>query len=156
MMDGFAFIDESARALLSEQPDFRNRWEEFHLAVYARQLSQEKSLGEQSFVSDRGTVDAFAFHPATMQLVHTCLEAEYRRYDAVIQLGTTAHLGDTFYRGDNIRTELPEEAIAIEESLQRVWQGHSHYRFIPAAESFQLKYDRLIDIIEGMVRKESD
>ena len=152
----FAFLEEAARTLLLERPDYREHWDDFHLAVYKYQVSQEDELGNRSFVSDRGTADAFAFHPATIRLIGTTIEAEYDRYDAVIQLGTAARLQGSHYRIDRIRTEPEREAIVIEEELKKVWGGHIRYQFVPAFEDFEDKFRTVNDIIDDLFSVETD
>lgn len=152
----FAFLEEAARALLHKRPDYREHWDDFHLAVYRYQVSQEDELGDRSFVSDRGTADAFAFHPTTIQLIGTCIEAEYDRYDAVIQLGTSARLEGPHYHIDRIRTEPQREAIVIEEELKKVWDRHHRYRFVPAHEDFEEKFRAVSDMIGDLLRVETN
>ena len=92
----FVFLSELARKLLEEFPHYRHDITAFHKEIYRQQTERETKLGEQSFMTDRGTADAFAFHPETMSLVNTTLEAEYRRYSSVVQLGSAAALGEEY------------------------------------------------------------
>ena len=106
-------------------------------------------------MTDRGTVDAFAFHPETMAEVGTTLEREYRRYSLVVQLGSAAALGEPFYRKDEIRHESPAEALAIERAIRAVWGRHPGYSFVPAGENLEEKYNlfrrKIVDHITGNV-----
>ncbi|NOY89330.1 MAG: AAA family ATPase, partial [FCB group bacterium] len=128
----FIFFNELARQLLEEHPEYRNFPRLWHQEIYQKQVAREQAAREKSFITDRGTVDAFAFHPHTLEDVKTTLEKEYRRYDAVIQLGTTASLGEAYYIGDEIRKEGITDALIIEEKLKQVWRKHPHYYFIKA------------------------
>ena len=82
---GFLFFDEVARQLLVDNPGIRNNWTAFHLEIYRRQDQQEQLAAGRSFVTDRGTLDGFAFHPDAIHAVGTTVEREYARYDLVIQ-----------------------------------------------------------------------
>jgi len=140
---GFIFFEELARAILSASPHFRNDWPGLHREIYRRQIEREEAVGDKPFVTDRGTVDAFAFHSETMADVGTSLEREYQRYTAVIQLGSAAALGEPYYRKDEIRRETPAEALEIEQAIRAVWGRHPGYSFVPARDNLEEKYDLL-------------
>ncbi len=139
-LNGFAFFDELARQLLVENPSFRSHRREFHQEIYRRQVAREEAARGKSFVTDRGTVDAFAFHPETAQDVGTTITAEFQRYDLVIQLGSAATLGSPYYIQDEIRTESIEDALAIEAALRSVWSPHQNYHFIAAQQDYEAKF----------------
>ena len=149
----FEFLGEMARQLLEENPGYRNDWAEFHHEIYRRQTAREKALDGKSFVTDRGTLDAFAFHPETAGDVNTTIENEYTRYDAVIHLGSSASLGEEYYQRDNIRNESIDEAMAIERAITGVWSGHSGYRFILADNDMEEKYHKFFAAICALIRK---
>jgi len=148
----FVFLEEVARKLIEEDPSYRSRRAEFHHEVYRRQTAQEDRLTDRSFITDRGTVDAFAFHPETAGHYHTTIEDEYRRYDAVILLGSTAAMGAPFYRQDNVRTESPEEVMALEEATINVWKGHRNFVEIKAETDPEIKYRRLRETLLEIIR----
>jgi predicted ATPase len=152
---GFAFFEELAWAILSASPQFRHDWPGLHREIYRRQVERENAAEGKPFVTDRGTVDAFAFHPETMAEVGTTLEREYQRYTLVVQLGSAATLGEPFYRKDDIRHESPAEALAIERAIRAVWGRHPGYSFAPAGEDLEEKYNlflrRIVDHITGDV-----
>ena len=152
----FEFLEEAARTLLQRRPDFRDHWEEFHLAVYNHQVKREDSLGDQSFITDRGTADAFAFHPDTAQVVGTTIDAEYGRYDSIVQLGTTAGLSGAHYSLDPIRTEPEKKALDIERELKRVWGSHPQYHFVAACQDFDEKFKTVADIVRNSLCQETD
>lgn len=154
--EDFLFFDELARELLMRNPDYRNRWAEFHREIYRLQIDRENNATGQSFITDRGTVDAFAFHPETLQDVGTTLENEYARYSAVIQLGTTARLGETFYQPDDIRQESIYDALVIERALMAAWGKHPNYRFVEACEHWDDKYIACRQAISILVSSETD
>jgi predicted ATPase len=146
----FLFFDELARLLLAQNPLYRTNRTEFHREIYRLQTAREKAAEGKPFVSDRGTVDAFAFHPETLVDVGTTLEAEYARYSAVVHLGSSARLGERYYETDDIRTESISDALIIERAIQSAWSGHPNYEFIDACPDFgdKLKncYERVLTL----------
>ena len=147
----FVFFDELARRLLIENPDYRKNWSDFHVEIYRRQVARENNLGDRSFVTDRGTADAFAFHPETMSRVATSLEKEYRRYTTVMQLGSAATLGEEFYQRDDIRDESDPLALTIERAITEVWRRHPHYHFVKAEPDFERKFRSCVDILTRLM-----
>ena len=148
---GYLFFEEIARQLLREDPTYRQRHQEFHQEIYRRQAAREKAAGDRPFVSDRGTADAFAFHPEAATQVGTTIEKEYARYTAVIQLGTAAALGPQHYSRDDVRRESAEEAMAIERAIASVWHKHYGYHLIPAQPDFEAKYRDFLTLATGLV-----
>lgn len=151
-LTGFLFFDELARRILAANPELRNDLPTLHRMIYTQQVEREDTAEAQPFVTDRGTVDAFAFHPETMVDLGTRLEVEYRRYTAVIQLGSAAGLDEKHYRRDDIRNETPAEALEIEGTIRKVWRDHPNYTFVPAVDNLEEKYDRF----RGLVAEEID
>jgi len=156
-LDGFLFFEELARRILSENPAIRHHTAALHREIYQQQVSREEAAGSRSFITDRGTVDAFAFHPETMRDVGThpetmrdvgtTLEREYSRYTAVIQLGSAAALGEQYYQRDKVRRESVVEAMEIENAVRNVWSRHPGYAFLPAHEDFEEKYNQFWRLI---------
>lgn len=151
--DRFAFFEEMARTLLEENPGFRNNWNDFHRQILKRQKAREDALEGGSFVSDRGTVDAFAFHPEMLAELGTSLGDEYKRYTAVIHLESAANLGEKYYTTDHVRNESLDEALAIEAAIRKAWQSHPGYHFIAAAPDFAGKYGLFLATVKGLIRK---
>jgi len=147
MFSHFVFLDELARRLLLEDPTYRQDRRRFHAEIYRRQTSREQALAGRSFVTDRGTVDAFAFHPESLSDLATTLSQEYKRYSAVIQLGSAAGLGEQYYSLDAVRCESISDALAIEEAITRVWQGHPGYHFVPARPELEAKYADFVRLV---------
>ena len=148
---GFTFFDELARRLLSEDPSYRGRWGEFHREIYRRQTERENALaGDRPFITDRGTVDAFAFHPETMRDVDTDLESEYARYTGVVQLGSSAALGERYYPTDDVRNESTGEALHIETAIASIWGAHAGYRFVEADPSLETKWIIFLAIVTDL------
>lgn len=147
----FVFFDELARRLLSENPEYRHHWSEFHVELYRRQVRREQHIRNRPFISDRGTVDAFAFHRESISRVKTSLEKEYQRYHGVVQLGTSAVLGEKFYQRDSIRNESVSAALAIEKQITEVWRGHPGYHFVRAEIDFEIKYRNFLAVVIKLI-----
>lgn len=148
---GFIFFEELARQLLTNSPHYRHDPTSFHLEIYRRQIARETAAVGKSFISDRGTLDAFAFHPETMNNVGTSFVQEFARYDVVMHLGSAASLGDKYYVYDDIRRESITDALAIEEAIRRVWNGHSGYHFVSAHEDYEHKYSQFVRILPALI-----
>lgn len=146
----FVFFDELARRLLLDHPDYRQRWDDFHRDIYYRQCDREAAIGSAPFITDRGTVDAFAFHPETAAHVGTTFPREYARYTAVIQLGSAAQLGEPYYCCDEIRTESIAEALRIETAIRNAWRNHPAYHFVDAQIDYEEKYRRFLTLISQL------
>lgn len=146
----FLFMDELARRLLEEDPTYRQRWTEFHREIYSRQTAREAEAGPHAFITDRGTVDAFAFHPETATDVGTTLQAEYARYSGVVHLGSAAALGEEYYHTDQVRNESVAEAMQIERAIRSVWSDHPSYHWIAAEVDFEAKFHQFSQVMERL------
>ncbi|MFQ5498301.1 MAG: AAA family ATPase [Candidatus Zixiibacteriota bacterium] len=149
----FVFLDEMAREMLCENPEYRENWQEFHIEIYRRQVSREESLS-CPFVTDRGTLDALAFHRQTLELVNSSAEVEYRRYTAIVQVGSAANLGEGFYRVDQVRQESIAQALELEEELRNIWSSHPEYHFVSAEPDIDSKYERFSRLIFRLCEKD--
>lgn len=147
----FTFFEELARKLLGENSSGRDNPEEFHRRIYNIQTRRESELGERPFITDRGTLDAFAFYPESIYLIGTTFEREYRRYSAVMHLGTAATLGEKFYAQDDIRTDSIEEALKIEKALSEIWSGHNSYNYVVAEIKIERKFLQFIALLRGLI-----
>lgn len=89
-------------------------------------------------VCDRGTIDGGAYWPGPDDLwssVGTTREAQLRRYDAVIHLRTPtpAH---GYNHANPLRVESAAEAVAIDERILLMWDGHPQRVVIEATPDF--------------------
>lgn len=107
--------------------------------IYHLQLQTEKAFESKKgiLILDRGTIDGAAYWPEGSddywRDLHTNLESELARYDAVIWLQTAAALD--LYDGDAsnfCRFENAPAAIASGELLLRLWGGHRRLRVVKA------------------------
>ena len=102
---------------------------------------------------DRGTLDGLAYWPGEPEdlwaSVHTSMEAELRRYAAVIHLRTpTAAAG---YRRSPLRTETPEVATQIDARIADVWAAHPRRTTIPATGDFLEKANAALAVIRSLL-----
>jgi len=148
----FVFFKEIARMLLIQNPDYRSNWAEFHREIYHRQIQQEEKVGLCPFVTDRGTIDAFAFHREAIEEHGIDLKMEYRRYTGVVQLGSPAALGATYHMPDEMHTETAHEALKNETHLRRLWQLHPNYHFITATTDPEKKYRHFLETMMMLIR----
>ena len=149
----FIFFEELARQLIRQNSNYRENWRQFHIDIYRKQIEREKTAAGCPFITDRGTIDTFAFHPETADDVNTTIETEYNRYDAVILLESSAHLGERFYKKDEVREESIETALEIERKLMNVWSHHPGFQLIKARKSFMGKYAEFLDCIKCIISK---
>lgn len=144
----FEFLEELARKLLNQNAGYRRDPIEFHCHIYDFQVEREEELLGRPFITDRGTVDGFAFHPGSLKTIGTSLDKEYQRYTGVIQLGSAARLGRQYYKRDEIRSETLDEALKIEKAISKVWQGHKAYKYIEPSANIERKFDKFVQLIK--------
>ncbi len=144
---GFVFFDELARQLLQENPKYRFHTDDFHREIYKLQIKREDEIKEKPFITDRGTLDGFTFCPELISEMDTTIEREYQRYTTVIQLGSTAILGEEYYRKDVIRTEPIERVLELEKATTKIWGKHPNFVLLPAEADFEKKLLKLKKIM---------
>ena len=149
----FTFFDELARQLLEQDPTYRDDRNRFHLEIYNRQVAREDAIGDKPFITDRGTVDAFAFHPEIFERLGTSLAEQFGRYTSVVQLQSTASLGPEYYTTDPIRTEPIADALIIQDAISRAWSEHPDYNFIAASPDIEEKYGDFLQTILRLANK---
>ncbi len=113
----------------------------------------EISHPDLAHVCDRGTLDGAAYWPGGtdrfLGAMGTTLEAEYRRYDAVIFLRSSAH-GTGEYRTDgSMRIETPAQARQLDEKLERVWEGHPNFHLVDHEVNF---YEKVAAVLIALQR----
>ena len=149
--DRIVIVPEAATMLFSggfprhEDPHARRSAQS---AIYHVQRNLEDihsaSYPDRILLCDRGTLDSTVYWPHDgngdfFESLHTTVEAELIRYDAVIFFETAA-VGNLSIEGGNpTRTESMEEAIEIDRQLQKIWGLHPRFNFIPHESSFLKK-----------------
>jgi predicted ATPase len=116
-------------------------------AIWQVQVSLEELFQQEHpdrpHLCDRGTLDGAAYWPGGperfLASMGTTLASEYRRYDAVLFLETSAY-SDAQYPSDNpVRIESPAQARALDARLQEVWKGHPGFHLIGHQANFYEK-----------------
>ncbi|HGY90617.1 MAG TPA: hypothetical protein ENK43_05530 [Planctomycetes bacterium] len=94
-------------------------------------------------VCDRGTLDGAGYWPGGLErflgAMGTTLDAEYRRYDAVIFLESAAFDDGSYSKDSPVRIETPAQARAIDLKLRRAWEKHPHFHFVGSEHNFYEK-----------------
>lgn len=121
-------------------------------AIYFVQRELE-ACAESSDVAialcDRGTVDGAAYWPELGSLwtsVGTTIDAELRRYDAVVHL-RTPHLQLGYNHANPLRIEHADEAMAIDDRIAVAWSAHSRRFTVDSSAEFIDKASRAIAIL---------
>lgn len=130
-------------------------------AIYHVQSELERLVkGDQSerrhvvALCDRGTLDGLAYWPESPESfwaeLSTSMEAELRRYQAVIHLRTPD--GDGGYNHRNpVRIESAAEAALIDDRIAAVWSAHPHRFEIGNTDDFLVKAGYAIALIEAQL-----
>ncbi|HXV27176.1 MAG TPA: AAA family ATPase [Candidatus Paceibacterota bacterium] len=119
----------------------------FQRAVWRTQLifemtSMEQALaeGKNAVVVDRGTVDCAAYLPGGIaemeELFRTSLEAEYRRYDAVLWLPVPPqHIYDRIRKNNPARSEDYRTAVDVGNRIFNAWMRHPQFRRLDSLDT---------------------
>lgn len=109
----------------------------------------------RTLLCDRGTVDGAAYWPdgdgEYFKAVGTTLEAELRRYDAVIFFESAAVGGASIEGGNPIRNESIKEAAKLDGKLRALWMRHPRFILVPHNPSFFKKISFGLAALEGIV-----
>jgi predicted ATPase len=111
---------------------------------------------DRVLLCDRGTVDGAAYWPGDphdyFKAVETTLEAELRRYDAVIYFETAA-VGGISIEGNPLRIESLKQAVALHRKLRALWMRHPRFVFVPHHASFFKKISFGLAALEGIMNQ---
>lgn len=110
-------------------------------------------------VCDRGTMDLKAYMSGELwsdllsAIGKSVVELRDARYAAVIHMATAAKGAERFYTlGNNAaRSETPEQARAIDDSLVWAWTGHPHLRVVGNDCTFEEKMTRVLKEISQVL-----
>jgi predicted ATPase len=124
-------------------------------AIFHVQREQERMLIEEgctAILCDRGTVDGLAYWPGPQERflkeLQITREGEVTRYRAVIHMHTPP--ADEGYNHQNpLRTESPEEALALDAAIARAWEGHPRRHFVAGTQNFLEKAHHTLDLIRA-------
>lgn len=129
-------------------------------AIYHVQRNLETIKAEEFknrvLLCDRGTVDGAAYWPGPPEEffsnMGTTLEAELKRYDAVVFFETAAVGGISIEGGNPIRNETLGQAIALDQKLKFLWSQHPQFHFVPNNHSFLHKIGSGLKILSHVVQ----
>jgi predicted ATPase len=126
----------------------------FHVQRNLEQV-QSALYPSRTLLCDRGTVDGAAYWPGDpaeyFAAVGTSLEAELRRYDAVIFFETAAVGGASIEGGNPIRNESLAAAVKLDAKLRALWSQHPRFILVPHNASFFKKISFGLAALEGIV-----
>ena len=109
----------------------------------------------RALLCDRGTIDGAAYWPGAADeyfaAVGTTLDAELRRYDAVIFFESAAVGGASIEGGNPMRNESIDEAVALDSELRALWSRHPRFVVVPHNPSFFKKISFGLAALESMV-----
>lgn len=110
---------------------------------------------QRILLCDRGTVDSAAYWPGHpedfFRSVGTTLEAEFKRYDAVIFFESAAVGGGHIEGGNPIRNETLNEAVELDRKLRELWSRHPRFTLVPHNRSFFKKISLGLASLESIV-----
>jgi predicted ATPase len=132
--------------------DERRRASQRAIFHVQRELESAAEADDAAIVlCDRGTPDGAAYWPGPDDLwssVRTTREGELARYAAVIHLRTPLP-GAGYNHQNPLRIESGAEAVAIDEAIARIWDGHPKRFFVPAASDFLFKARAALSILRA-------
>jgi len=121
--------------------------------LHVQQQMENLVVGEKAWalgLCDRGLLDGLAYWPGDAAEfwieARTTLQAEYKRYHAVIHLRTpTDALG--YNHINPLRTETAAQAHVIDEKIAAIWSGHPRYRTVESSHDFLTKTHKALQYI---------
>jgi hypothetical protein len=139
--DKVAVLPEAATTLFSggfPRPHDADGKRLVQQAIFTVQRSLEGIFAiehpERPHICDRGGLDGAAYWPGGLSrflgAMSTTLDSEYRRYDAVIFLETSAFDPKIYPPENPHRVETPAQARSLDRSLRRIWQDHPRFFFV--------------------------
>jgi len=127
--------------------------EGFQRAVYARQSALEERGRDKGLLllCDRGLPDGLAYFPGLFDCLGVSRQEVLSRYAMVIQLGVIRdpQAYGRHFSNNPARHEGHARALALERELQKIYEGHPTYVFLPGSleekkrESLRLVRERL-------------
>ena len=119
----------------------------------ARHAASELGDDTVVIISDRGELDALAFHDLAAEEALT-VAAIRDSYSAVMHLVTTADGAEDFYtHATNVaRWETVAEARASDARLLEAWRGHPRHHILDNSTDFDGKVQRLLQATMEVVR----
>lgn len=107
---------------------------------------------------DRAPMDNMAYMPrehfwALLKEMRLNLFDARDVFDGVVHLVTAADGAEEFYTRENspVRSETPKEARVLDKKTQWAWVGAPHFRIIDNSTNFEIKKERLLQAILGIL-----
>ena len=124
----------------------------YHVQDELERIAMAMSL-DKLVLCDRGTIDGLAYWPGERARffadLHTIVEAELARYDAVIHLRIPTETNG--YRKDLLRIEDVKFVEAIDQRLLEVWKDHPRRYVVESTPDFFEKARRAIALLHQML-----
>jgi predicted ATPase len=127
--------------------------EGFQRAVYERQLVLEHAGRAKGLLllCDRGLLDGLAYFPRLLACLDVSQEEVLGRYAMVIQVEVIRdpRAYSLHFSNNPARHEDHARALALERALERIYEGHPNYVFLPGSleekkrEALRLVSERL-------------
>ena len=81
--------------------------------------------------------------------MHSSLEAELARYDAVIHLSPPPE--KDFYQATNVRTENLQQAFDLDDRILKIWEKHPNRLVIPREKHYFEKAEIIKNFVEKLI-----
>ena len=106
-------------------------------------------------ICDRGSIDGAVYWPKGpedfFKAMHTTLEAELARYDAVLPLSPPPE--KDFYQATNVRTENLQQAFEIDDKILKIWEKHPNRLVVPREKHYFEKAEIIKNFVEKLLSK---
>ena len=106
-------------------------------------------------ICDRGSIDGAVYWPKGpedfFKAMHTTLEAELARYDAVLHLSPPPE--KDFYQATNVRTENLQQAFEIDDKILKIWEKHPNRLVVPREKHYFEKAEIIKNFVEKLLSK---
>ena len=116
----------------------------------------EKTSPASVMVCDRGSIDGAVYWPYGpenfFEAMHTTLEAELARYDAVIHLSPPPEK-DAYRQVTNVRTENLQQAFEIDDKILKIWEKHPNRLVVPREKHYFEKAEIIKNFVENMIKE---
>lgn len=162
LKNGVSIVPEAATILFengykrSQDPQ---KLKSTQMAIYFLQKSLETIFATNPDTSvllcDRGSLDGLAYWPedeeSFFQSIHSNMEKELERYDAVIFFESGACSGSDVKSNNLVRNETTTEAKSLDHKLKEIWSKHPNFHFIGSHESFISKVIAGLETLKNQI-----
>ena len=134
-MPGAGQVPETATGLiLAGQTSERLGVEAFQRKIFLTQREREDEAIREGplLLCDRGLADGLAYFPDLLSSLDVSLEEILRRYDLVLHLSVirNSKAYAVHARTNPARRESHEQALALEQTIHRIYASHPCYYFL--------------------------